>query len=147
MIGDWLNNDTTVAEITTFAEKVYLKQDFGGFKGDPRFIQNTDAQKMFSKLRDSIAGIYVWRMNHATDASEKKRMADEADFAFRQSLALCPYSPEAAFRYTDFLVNQNRGKEAFLVAETAEKMPEMQGQDGVPVRKLVEQLKQYQNSE
>ena len=35
MIGDWLNYDTPVREITAFAEKVCLKRDLRGFKGDP----------------------------------------------------------------------------------------------------------------
>ena len=50
MVGDWLNTDTSVEEVAAFAEKVYVKKDFSGFKGDPRFIQNSDSQKMFSKL-------------------------------------------------------------------------------------------------
>ena len=40
MIGDWLNDDTPVAEVAAFAKKVYVKKDLNGFTGDPRFIQN-----------------------------------------------------------------------------------------------------------
>ncbi|HEY5296812.1 MAG TPA: hypothetical protein VIK59_02705 [Verrucomicrobiae bacterium] len=141
MIGDWLNDDTSVEEISTFAEKVFVKKDFSGFKGDPRFIQNAYSHKMFSKLRSSIGGLYAWRAQQATGTSEKKRMNDEADFAFRQALALCPYSPEAVFRYTNLLLSQNRQTDALLVAETAAKMPAMQGRDGEQVRALVGQLK------
>jgi len=39
MIGDWITDDTPVQQIAAFAEKVNLKHDFLGFKGDPRFIQ------------------------------------------------------------------------------------------------------------
>ena len=145
MIGDWLNPDTSVAEVAAVAEKVYLKKDFNGFKGDPRFIQSDDAQKMYSKLRSSIAGVYVWRMRHATDASEKQRMADAADFAFRQAFALCPYSPEVVFRYVDFLMGQNRGADALLVVETAVKMPSMQGEGG-QMRVLAKQLERYRKA-
>jgi hypothetical protein len=146
MIGDLLNPDTPVAEVAVFAEKVYLKKDFNGFKGDPRFIQSDDAQKMYSKLRSSIAGVYVWRMRHATDASEKQRMADAADFAFRQAFALCPYAPEVVFRYIDFLMGQNRGADALLVVETAAKMPSMQGEGGNLMRDVVKQLARYRKA-
>jgi hypothetical protein len=142
MIGDWLNNDTSVGDVAAFAEKTYVKKDLGGFTGDLRFIQNADAQKMFSKERSSIAGLYAWRAQHATDAAETKRMNDAADFAFRQSWALCPYSPEAVFRYVNLLEGEKRFSDALLVAETAAKMPAMKGKDGAQVRNLVNQLKQ-----
>jgi hypothetical protein len=74
---------------------------------------------MFSKLRSSIAGLYAWRVQHAADADEKKRMNDAADFAFRQSWALCPYSPETVFRYVNFLLSAGRTADAILIAETA----------------------------
>ena len=146
MIGDWLNTDTSVGEIAAFAEKACLNHDLNGFKGDPRFIQSLDSQKMFSKLRSSIGGLYAWRAQHATGAGEKQRMNDEADFAFRQAFALCPYSPEAVFRYVNLLLSENRAADALLVAETAEKMPAMQGRDGESVRGLIKQLKQFQKA-
>jgi hypothetical protein len=75
MIGDWLHDDTPVAAVAAFAKKVFGKQDFSGFTGDPRFVQNTYSHRMFSKERSSIAGIYAWRVDHATDAADKERMA------------------------------------------------------------------------
>jgi|ERR1035437_5704133 hypothetical protein len=146
MIGDWLNKDTSIEEITAFAEKVFARQDLSGFKGDPHFAQNSDAQKEFSKLRSSIGGLYAWRAQNATDASEKERMNDAADFAFRQAFTLCPYSPEAVFRYVNLLTSQNRGADALLVAETASKMPAMKGRDGDQVRNLVRQLEQFRKA-
>ena len=85
-------------------------------------------------------------LNHAADAAEKERMAREADFAFRQAWALCPYSPEAVFRYVNFLLEQKRIADALLVAETAAQMPAMQGKDGEQIRGLVEQLKKFQKA-
>ena len=92
---------------------------------------------MFSKLRSSIAGVYVWRIEHAANPSEKERMVREADFAFRQSLALCPYSPEAVFRYVDFLLKQGRSSDAILVASTSLELDP----ENVQVKNLVSQLK------
>ena len=123
MIGGWLNRDTAVKEVAAFAEKVYVKKDLSGFKGDPQFVQNEYSCRMYSKLRSSIAGLYAWRAQHAIDAGEKKRMNDAADFAFRQAWALCPYSPESVFRYVNLLLSENRVADALLVAETAGKMP------------------------
>jgi len=144
MIGDWLNTDATVEESAAFAKKVYVKHDLNGFKGDPDFIQSDGAQRMFSKLRSSIAGLYAWRMKQAEDPAEKERMASAADFAFRQAWTLCPYSPEAVFRYVNLLIEQKRVADALVVAETASKMPSMQGQEGRQIRDLVEQLKKFQ---
>jgi len=119
MIGGWLNDDTPVSDVTAFAEKVYLRHDFSGFAGDSRFVQNDYACRMFSKLRSSIAGIYVWRLDHAADETEKQRMARAADFAFRQAFALCPYNRETVRAYTDFLNKRNRGSDAVLVGKMA----------------------------
>jgi hypothetical protein len=146
MIGDWLHDDTSVKEIAAFAKKTFGKQDFSGFTGDPRFIQNAYSHRMFSKLRSSIAGLYAWRLKQAADASEKERMAREADFAFRQAWALCPDSPEAIFRYVNLLIEQKRGADALLVAEIAAQMPANQGKDGEQIRGLVEQLKKFQKA-
>ncbi len=140
MIGGWLNRDTSVGEVAAFAAKVFARHDFTGFTGDPRFVQNAYSYKMFSKERSSIAGLYAWRAQHTTDALEKRQMNEAADFAFRQSLALCPYSPEAVFRYVNFLESEKRGADALLIAETAANMPEMQGDNGQQLRDLVSQL-------
>src|SRR5579862_4126271 len=139
MIGDWLNDDKLVGAVTAFTKKIFVQHDFSGFTGDPHFVQNDYSCKTFSKLRSSIAGLYAWRMKHAANEAEKEQMGQAADFAFRQAIALCPYSPEAVFRYTDFLVSRNREDDAILVAETAAQMPELSGRDGDQVRALVDQ--------
>src|SRR5208282_1830427 len=127
MIGGWLKPDTTIEEVAAFAEKIHVKKDLSGFAGDPQFSQSEYWCKNFSKLRSSIGGLYAWRAQHAADAGEKKRMNDAADFAFRQSWALCPYSPETVLRYVNLLISQNRRADALLVAETAAKTPEIHG--------------------
>jgi beta-lactamase regulating signal transducer with metallopeptidase domain len=146
MIGGWLNGDTPVRDVAAFAEKVFLRHDLDGFTGDPRYVQNDWAPKMFSKFRSAIAGLYAWRAQHATDASEKQRMNDAADFAFRQAWALCPYSPETAYRYVNLLTSENRISDALLIAETTAEMPAMQGRDGDQIRSLVKQLQQKQSA-
>jgi hypothetical protein len=129
IIGDWLNDNTTVQEVAAFVEKTYGKQDLSAFKGDRRFLASRDSQMMFSKLRSSIAGIYSWRLGVSPSGGQvppqytgdKERMAREADFAFKQAIALCPYLSEAVNRYVDFLTNQGRKPEALLIAQAAVK--------------------------
>ncbi|HXA45142.1 MAG TPA: hypothetical protein VNZ25_06525 [Candidatus Angelobacter sp.] len=146
MIGDWLTDDTTVEQVAAFVKKTFAQQDFSGFTGDKVFIQNEYSNKTFSKLRSAIAGLYAWRIYHAVGDQDKKRMAVAADFAFRQAWALCPNSPEAVFRYVNFLLQQNRISDAILVVEATAQMPSMQGQEGDQVRATVQQLKAFQKS-
>jgi hypothetical protein len=141
MLGAWLTDDTPVSQVTAFVEKVQIKRNFSGFKGDPQFVQNDYAREMFSKLRSSIAGVYAWRMNHAANEAEKARMTRAADFAYRQAFALCPYSPEAVYRYVDLLKGQKRISDAILVAETAAKFHPREGFDAASFRKLAGELK------
>jgi RNA polymerase sigma factor (sigma-70 family) len=142
MIGGWLNEGTPVSDIATFAEKVHLRHDLGGFNGDPHFVQNDYAGNEFSKLRSSIAGIYMWRLDHTADKAEKDRMARAADFAFRQAWALCPNAPEAVFRYINFLLKQKRNPDALLVASTSLKLDP----DNVQMKALVSQLQQMRGT-
>jgi hypothetical protein len=147
MIGDWLNDDTTIEEVAAFAEKVYARQDFGGFTGDPHFVWNAYWHSTFSTERCAIADLYVWRAEHAASDSGKKRMQAEADFAFRQSWALCPASVEAIFRYVNLLANENRVSDAILVVKTALKMPQLNDHDAPQVRVLLKQLEQMQQQQ
>lgn len=149
MIGNWLTGATSVQAVTEFAEKVYLQKDLSGFTGDAGFVSNDCAQKMFSKWRSSIAGVYAWRVKNqsvvgatpAQAAFDRERMIKEADFAFKQAFALCPYSPEAVFRYSDFLVNQKRQPDALLIAQTASRLNPSNNQ----LKDLIRNLKQMQN--
>jgi tetratricopeptide (TPR) repeat protein len=120
MMGNWITYDTPVKDIADFAERVYMHHDYTGFIGNRRFVRDEMAQKAFSKLRSSIGGVYDWRAFHTTgkDPMEQQRMLREADFAYRQSFALCPYSPEAVFRYVMLLVRMQRIDDALIVAKT-----------------------------
>jgi thioredoxin-like negative regulator of GroEL len=123
LIGNWITYDTTIAEICAFAEKTYYRRDYKGFKGDPKFIRDNDAQKAFSKLRSSIAGVYNYRIGaSATRPAQQQRYLREAEFAFKQAYAFCPYSPEAVFRYINLLISMGRVDEARLIARTSQKL-------------------------
>jgi thioredoxin-like negative regulator of GroEL len=142
LIGNWITYDTPVSNITQFAERVYVNKNYKGFKGDPRFVRDEDGQKAFSKLRSSIAGVYAWRVNETagrammleqrppnTLTPEDKRLLEvhqrmfrEAEFAFKQAYAFCPYSPEALYRYVQLLAGARRFDDAILLAQTSQKL-------------------------
>jgi tetratricopeptide (TPR) repeat protein len=104
-------------------DKVYLRRDYTGFTGDRKFIRDDNAQKAFSKLRSSIGGLYAWRYGVTQPGSpEHQRMLKEADFAFRQALAFCPYSPEAVYRYINLLLPMQRFDDALRVVNICLKL-------------------------
>jgi tetratricopeptide (TPR) repeat protein len=151
LIGNWITYDTPVQEIADFALKTFLRHNFSGFEGDRRFVRDDQAQKAFSKLRSSIAGVYAWRLGpdcppeyRPRTEAERQRLIKETDFAFRQAFAFCPYSPEAVFRYVNFLVSvQGRVEDARIVAETCARLDPFNQQ----VAGLVKNLSQAKNQQ
>ena len=132
-IGNWITYDTTIKQICDWAEDVYLRHDLSHFTGDPRFIRDDDGQKAFSKLRSSIASsIYQWRSRpqNSRSATERPRVNKEAEFAFKQAFAYCPFSPEAVFHFMDLLLNQPspRIDDAIRILETCHKLDPYNGQ-------------------
>ena len=124
MLGDWLNEQTRCARWRSSLTVFMCATTSRGFTGDPRFIQNDYAKKTFSKLRSSIAGVYAWRFRTITtimppnsrlkSRPEAWSLFKEADFAFRQALALCPYSPEALSDYVNWLLPSDGPSDAQL---------------------------------
>jgi tetratricopeptide (TPR) repeat protein len=130
LTGDVVDYDTPLTNIAAFIEKVYLRRDFTGFTGDRRFVRDDQAQKAFSKLRSSIGGIYAWRISDPGNRNPvvQQRMIREAEFAFKQAFAFCPYSPEAVFRYVNLLLGMRRFDDAYIIASTCLKLDPYNGQ-------------------
>ncbi len=133
LIGNWITYNTSVKEVCDFAERVYLHHDYKGFIGDRKFVRDDNAQKAFSKLRSSIGGTYLWRLGllggtirppeyAPKTPEENQRMIQEADFAFKQAFAYCPFSPEAVYRYVNLLLPMNRLDDAILIVQTCKKL-------------------------
>ena len=118
-VGGWSNETNSIRELCSFCEKIYLRKELSGFKGDTGFAKNQDAQKAFSKLRSSIGGLYAWHFENDKNADDKQRMKKATDIAYRQAFVLCPYSPEGVYRYAQFLMSVQRFDDAVLIAETA----------------------------
>jgi hypothetical protein len=140
MLGGWLDEKTSVKAVCDFAEKYGLGKQLENYKGDQAFAENDPARKTFSKLRTSIGGLYAWRAKSAKDDDERDRMYHAADLAYRQGYAICPFSPEAIWRYVDLLVNRKRVDDAILIVKTSLHLsPEDQQLKG-----LLSQLIKYQ---
>jgi tetratricopeptide (TPR) repeat protein len=129
LTGDIIDYGTPIKQVVQWIEKAYLRYDFNGFTGDRKFIHDSDAQKSFSKLRSAIAGVYAWRLGaqcppeyRPRNAAEFQRLLKEADFAFLQAFAFCPFSPEAVLRYTSLLLQTNRIEDALLILDTCLKL-------------------------
>jgi tetratricopeptide repeat protein len=135
-LGAWLKPETPVDVVCDFAIQVFGRKELAAFKGDPKFVRNEYACKMFSKLRSSQGGVYAWRINHSASSEDKQRMSKEAEFALRQAFALDPNNTEIAFRYVDLLLQERRKKEALLVARTAGKLDPANEQLGGMIRAL-----------
>jgi tetratricopeptide (TPR) repeat protein len=125
LIGNWITYDTPVKDICDFALAVYRRREVDRLKGTPEltatrraFVRDDNAQKAFSKLRSAIGGVYFWRVQNSKSPAENARMLKEAEFAFKQSFAFCPYSPEAVYKYVTLLVNLGRTEDAERVAKT-----------------------------
>ena len=151
LVGNWITYDTSISNICEFVERVHLRRDYKRFEGDSKFIRDNDGQKAFSKLRSSIAGVYAWRIGEISRvigtkppaeqqqmALEQQRVLREAEFAFKQAYAYCPYSPEAVFRYINLLLGLQRVDEAYLIAKTSRKLDPY----NPSMRDLVNQLEQ-----
>jgi len=119
LCGDWITYETTVQDIADFVDRTYIHNNYKGFSGSRAFVRDDDAQKAFSKLRSSQAGMYYWRMSPGCPAEYKQKTAAgqaalvrETEFAFKQAFAFCPYSPEAVFRYVNFMLQMAGGEES-----------------------------------
>jgi tetratricopeptide (TPR) repeat protein len=148
LCGNWITYDTSIKEIADFCERTYIRNNYKGFIGDNRFVRDDDAQKAFSKLRSSQAGMYYWRLSPQCPPEYRQKspatqaaLVRETDFAFKQAFAFCPYSPEAVYRYINFLLPLGRFDDALLVAQTCQKLdPYNQS-----ISDLVEQIKSFKN--
>ena len=120
-IGDWLKDETSLQAICEFVQRVYLEGNLEGFNGDPLYVtadRTFSPRPLYGKLRQAQATLYAWRFDHAATPGEKDRMKRAAEFAFKQTLALCPDSPEYVRLFVNLLKDQKRLDDARLVLKT-----------------------------
>jgi len=148
LCGNWITYDTTVQDIANFVDRTYVQNNYQGYTGDRAFVRDDDAQKAFSKLRSSQAGVYAWRCGfpgttppcppefHQKTAASQAALMRETEFAFKQAFAFCPYNSEVVSRYVNYLLQNAQTEEmtghpdqanhhfddAILVAKTCQKL-------------------------
>ncbi len=88
----------------------YWREYIDHLKKDPRFEDDIDAQRSFSKLRNTGGNIYKWR-----------KMPQAAEQAYRQALELWPGNTETLNNFSDLLLKQNRASELRDILEKASK--------------------------
>jgi hypothetical protein len=170
LCGNWIDYNTSVLQIADFVDRTYIRNNYKGYIGARSFVRDDDSQKAFSKLRSSQAGMYFWRCFprspsnpqgcppeycQKTPASQAA-LLKETEFAFKQAFAFCPYSPEAVYRYVNFLLQTAQNEEiaghpekavrnfddAILVAETCRKLDPYNDQ----IKGLINTVKGYKAS-
>jgi tetratricopeptide (TPR) repeat protein len=92
-------------------DKAYWDKLTSDFKARRQFKGDPDAQKTFSKLRSAIGGIYAYR-----------HMSNDAVYAFKQALDLCPESPEANFRLAQLYMELGRPEDALATLQSLQKL-------------------------
>src|SRR6185369_12580522 len=117
LVGLKVTDQTTIEQVCAFVESASASK-----QGDPTFLRDEAARGNFAKLRSAPAGVYAWRATHAKSSSEKRRMVNEAEFAFKQCYALYPRNPEAIWRYTMFLMEIDRSADAQKFVKAAAKL-------------------------
>jgi tetratricopeptide (TPR) repeat protein len=92
-------------------DKAYWDKVCADFDARPEFRRDNDAAKTFSKQRSAIGGLYSFR-----------HMTEQAEYAYKQALQLCPESPEANFRLAQLYMEQGRVEDAVTVLEALKKL-------------------------
>ena len=88
----------------------YWREYIDHLKADPGFEDDIDAQRSFSKLRNTGGNIYKWR-----------KMPEAAEQAYRQALELWPGNTETLNNFSDLLMQQNRVDELRDILSKASK--------------------------
>lgn len=103
-------------------DRAYWDALAADLESNPRFRRDDVAQKTFSKLRSAIGGLYAARATlPGASGINQQTFFEEAEYAFRQAVRLCPDSPEANFRLAQLYVQRGRFDEAEEVLTAYEK--------------------------
>jgi hypothetical protein len=119
LIGPWLRTNTPLAEVIDFIEQTYKRKELKSFKGDRLFVKDGETQKAFGRMRAAVAGLYAWHAGNAKNDVERQRLDGEAEFAFRQAVAIGPVSPDAVPRFAYRLRDRGDVTNALRLARLA----------------------------
>ena len=117
LVGNVIEEVTSVTELCSWSERVLLRQESRSFEGDREFLKGAQAPQYYSQCRSALAAYYHW-WSKQSEKSEAVSLANEADLAHRQAVALSPYNPTVVWRYADYLIQKQRTNDARLLIET-----------------------------
>ncbi|PWU09702.1 MAG: hypothetical protein C5B50_26890 [Verrucomicrobia bacterium] len=86
----------------------YWKETVGQVFSQQIASDSDNCVRAYSKLIDAQANLFA-----------AHGLNDQAEQAYRLSLSICPYSPEAVSSCVDLLTSENRSQEALIVAQSA----------------------------
>ena len=92
---------------------------------DPRFRGNEMVRKTYSKMRSTISGVYAYR-----------KLYVDAEYACRQSIQLCPDSPEANFNTAQLLLETSQHAAAIDVLEAYQKLDPLNSKIGLAIQQI-----------
>jgi hypothetical protein len=121
LIGNAARERGSVKELCSWTERIFADPKAAGFEGNGAFVKDKQAPQYWSQCRSAIAGYFEWWSKNSKE-SQSASFKEEADFAYRQSVALSPYNPAVVWRYADFLIHNQRTNDAKVLIETALKL-------------------------
>ena len=119
LIGNGLTQTASIQSVCDFVEKTYGPSNQIASEEIQHYLQDKPAQEFFSKLRHSVADVYLWRCSEATETDEKQRMLDECLLAFSQAFALGPGNAQLVGDYIGMLVQVQRFDDAERIARVS----------------------------
>jgi hypothetical protein len=122
LLGHTIEENTTVPQLCSRAEGLYLRSNLSGVSGDPSYFNDAQAPQYFSKCRSAIASLYQWRSAQTRDKEDAQALSREADLAHRQAIALLPYNVEVVWNYVGYLLGNHRTNDARALIYTTLKL-------------------------
>ena len=95
---------------TVARDRAYWDRLFEDLHHDPRFNRDDVAEKTFAKLRTVIGGLYAFR-----------HMLPEAEYAYKQAIALCPDGPDGNLHLAQLYVEDGRYDDGVAVLQEYQK--------------------------
>jgi len=121
LIGNAVKERGSVGELCAWTERVFMHPNADRFEGSRAYLKDKQAPQYWSQCRSAIAGYYEWWSKNS-EKSQRTNLNEEADFAFRQSVALFPFNPSVAWRYTQFLMKNQRTNDAKVLIDATLRM-------------------------
>ena len=115
-----------------------------GYKIDAEFSKKSHTKGVLSMARSqdpNSAGSQFF-ICHGDASFLDRKYTTEAEQAFQFAIEICPYSPEAVFRYVNLLMGQNRWEDAVPVVQSAVKADPEDAQ----FRDLLDRLRQLKKN-